>query len=371
MATDDGKAQQAVPPPVPYPAFAGSGYPAPPGYAPASAAPFPEEPAFPAESALRPGVIPLRPLTLTEIFNAAVNYVRANPKATLGLTAIVVIAAQVLSLCLQVVPLAMTGDLAALRGEMASEGAMMASSLSQFVGVIATALSVILLSGMLTVIVGRAVFGANITIGEAWTKVRGRLPALFGLTALELLGAVLVVAVVAVVLVGLSAVNSAAAILLGFPLVIGLIAVFVYLWTMLSFAPVLIVLERMPVIPAIKRSFALVRGAFWRVLGIRVLAALVAYFVAAAVAVPFTVGGQILLFVSESAALTLVGVAAGAVGGAIGEIITAPFGAGVVVLLYTDRRIRAEAFDLVLQSGARSQPGQPADATDHLWLIRH
>ena len=45
------------------------------------------------------------------------------------------------------------------------------------------------------------------------------------------------------------------------------------------------------------------------------------------------------------------------IGGAIGQIITAPFNAGVVVLLYTDRRIRAEAFDLVLQTGAAYGPG--------------
>lgn len=45
------------------------------------------------------------------------------------------------------------------------------------------------------------------------------------------------------------------------------------------------------------------------------------------------------------------------VGGAIGQIITGPFSAGVVVLQYTDRRkIRAEAFDLVLQSGAVHGP---------------
>ena len=40
-------------------------------------------------------------------------------------------------------------------------------------------------------------------------------------------------------------------------------------------------------------------------------------------------------------------------GAVIAQIITAPFVAGVIVLLYTDRRIRAEAFDLVLQTGAR------------------
>ena len=59
-----------------------------------------------------------------------------------------------------------------------------------------------------------------------------------------------------------------------------------------------------------------------------------------------------------------------AVGTAIGQILTAPFSAGVIVLLYTDRRIRAEAFDLVLHTGAAEGPGVPADSTDHLWLIR-
>ncbi|MBV9514299.1 MAG: hypothetical protein JO280_09715, partial [Mycobacteriaceae bacterium] len=59
-----------------------------------------------------------------------------------------------------------------------------------------------------------------------------------------------------------------------------------------------------------------------------------------------------------------------ATGGAIGQIITAPFTAGIVVLLYTDRRIRAEAFDLVLQTGAAAGRDS-AESTDDLWLIRH
>ena len=57
------------------------------------------------------------------------------------------------------------------------------------------------------------------------------------------------------------------------------------------------------------------------------------------------------------------------VGSAIGQIITAPFTAGVIVLLYTDRRMRAEAFDLVLQTGAAGGPYAVA-STDNLWLTR-
>lgn len=57
----------------------------------------------------------------------------------------------------------------------------------------------------------------------------------------------------------------------------------------------------------------------------------------------------------------------------IGQIVTAPFSAGVVVLLYTDRRIRAEAFDLVLQTGLEAGPAggpAPVESTDNPWLTR-
>ncbi|MBV8350205.1 MAG: hypothetical protein JOZ49_22640, partial [Mycolicibacterium sp.] len=144
-----------------------------------------------------------------------------------------------------------------------------------------------------------------------------------------------------------------------------------YLGTVLSFAPVAIVLERLPVFRAITRSFALVRGSFWRVFGIRLLATVVAGIVANAVAIPFTVAGQLLTIGASSTGIVLVAVVLRSVGSAIGQIITAPFSAGVVVLLYTDRRIRAEAFDLVLQTGAAGAPAGPAGSTDQLWLTRH
>jgi hypothetical protein len=107
------------------------------------------------------------------------------------------------------------------------------------------------------------------------------------------------------------------------------------------------------------------------VLGIWILAALAAAVIAGAVGVPFSFGGQLLSGSgSGSDGGALVGLILIAVGGAIGQILTAPFSAGVVVLLYTDRRMRAEAFDLVLHTGAAAGTGVPADSTDHLWLTR-
>jgi hypothetical protein len=311
-----------------------------------------------------PGIIPLRPLSLSDIFNGAAIYIRANPRATLGMTAIVVVITQLISLAVSVGPLAAASR---LRSSPADEltgddvGAWVASAgLSGLVGW----LGGILLTGMLTVVVGRAVFGGTIGAGEAWARMRGRLPALLGLVALEALGLVLLAGGVGVIIgATVAAGNTPAAVLLGFPLSLTAVAVVVYLYVALSFAPVLIVSERLPVFDAMTRSFALVHNSFWRILSIRMLTWLVVTFIAGAIAVPFEFLGNLV------GGSVLVAAAVGAVGTIIGRIITTPFDAGVVVLLYTDRRIRSEAFDLVLQSGAAGGPG-PTASTDHLWLTR-
>ena len=311
-------------------------------------------------------------MSLSDIFNGAVAYIRANPKATLGLTTVVVVAAQLLALILSVGPLAVTGELQpTLSGEEVSTGALLGSSASGLAGAVATGLSSILLSGMLTVVIGRAVFGATITISEAWQRLRPRLWALIGFTVLEVIGAAVLVTVVVLIIAGVAvAANGVAAAVIGVPLALALIVGLIYLGTMLSFAPSIIVLERLEIIPAITRSFKLVRNDFWRVLGIRLLGGIVAAVIAGAVTVPFSFGGQILLVSASSTLAALIALVLLSIGSAIGQIITAPFSAGVVVLLYTDRRIRAEAFDLVLQTGAAFGPGAPADSTDHLWLTQ-
>ncbi|OBA99851.1 hypothetical protein A5662_01370, partial [Mycobacteriaceae bacterium 1482268.1] len=310
-------------------------------------------------------------LSLTDILNGAFSYIRTNPKATLGLTTIVVVIAQLIGLVLQIGPLAAMGELGVLRGEEGSTAAVVGSSASSIASTVTTLLSSIVLSGMLTVIVGRAVFGSTITIGEAWQRVRSRLLPLFGFMMLWLLAVAVPVFVVVFAIIVVASLSGAAAFVIAIPLVLGLIALLIYLWTVLTFAPPLIVLERLGVFPATKRSIRLIKGDFWRVLGIRLLATLVAGIVAAAVSIPFSLVGQIMLVGSESTATIPIALVLVAIGGAVGQIITAPFTAGAVVLIYTDRRIRAEAFDLVLQTGAAmAAPGAAPDSTDHLWLTR-
>jgi hypothetical protein len=313
-----------------------------------------------------PGIIPLRPLSLSDIFNGAALYIRANPRATLGLTAIVVVTTQIISLAASVGPLAAAGRLRTAPPDELNGGDvgvwMLSGGLAGFVGWLAG----ILLTGMLTVVVGRAVFGGNIGAREAWARIRGRLAALFGLVALEAAGLILLCGGVGVIIgVTVAAGNGAAAVLLGFPLVLTSIAGVIYLYVALTFAPVLIVLERMQVIDAMTRSFALVRNSFWRILGIRMLTWLVVTLIAGAIAVPFDFLGHLV----GGSGPVLAAATVGAVGAVIGRIITAPFSAGVVVLLYTDRRIRGEAFDLVLQTGVARGPEATA-SSDYLWLTR-
>jgi hypothetical protein len=361
----------------PPPRYAPPGYP-PPGYPPprypGPPPGYPPRPGYvsqPGYGGARPqlrqqaaGIIPLRPLNLSDIFNGAAIYIRANPRATLGLTAIVVVITQIITLIAAAGPLAAASRLRTAPPDELSSGDVVAWIMSATLSGLVGWLAGTLLTGMLTVIVGRAVFGSTITAGETWAKIRGRLPALIGLVALESAGLILLCGLAGLIVGALGmAGNPAAAVLIGFPLVLVVLATVFYCYTMLSFAPVLTVLERLPVIDAITRSFALVRNSFWRVFGIRSLTYLVAFLIASAVAAPFGFLGHLLV------GPTLAGVTVAAVGSAIGRIITAPFTAGVDVLLYTDRRIRAEAFDLVLQTGAAANPWAAA-STDYLWLTR-
>jgi hypothetical protein len=347
------------PPPPPLP-----GYPQYPGYYPMPVGPPP---------ALKPGIIPLRPLGLSDIFNAAFSYIRVNPRATLGLTTIVVVIAQIIGLAFTaVLPLILHGQTNFTQYDDPSTGAIVDIIPSTMASGLTSGLANILLSGMLTVVVGRAVFGGTITIGEAWRRVRGRLLPLLGLTVLEAVGIMLLLAGCVVVVAVTVAITPVLGVLVGLAVAAAGIAVLVYLWTMLTFAPVLIVLERLPIFSAIRRSFALVHRSFWRVFGIRALGTLVASMVAGAVSVPFTIAGEVLgLSGTDSVGMSLFAAVLLAVGAGIGQIITAPFTAGIVVLLYTDRRIRAEAFDLVLQTGVATTAGDAAGSTDDLWLIKH
>lgn len=300
----------------------------------------------PTPLAPRPGVIPLRPLGLGEILDGAVSIVRRYPRPTLGLSAVVATVTTLLNVALVLLLLeslteATTSD---DLGDAQLGGALVLGITSAVIG----GLAAIVLTGIITAVVGKAVLGDPISSREAWTAVR---PLLWRLVGLSLLTGLLVIAplvVAGLVAAGLFAAGGAGTLLLGVPLVIvGLVGV-VYLYVRLALAPAALVLERSGVRPSLRRSGVLVARSFWRVLGILLLALLITGFVTSLMQVPFIVLGS---FVGETASQVLAQVGAG-----LATALIAPFSAGVTALLYIDRRIRAEGLDVSLAAAA-AHPG--------------
>lgn len=128
-----------------------------------------------------------------------------------------------------------------------------------------------------------------------------------------------------------------------------------------SLASPALMLEKQSIVKSMSRSTKLVRGSWWRVLGIQLLAGIIANIVAAIIVVPFTflaaalsgegVGG----FVNGTGDLGWTFLIISGIGSVIGSMITFPITAGVTVLLYIDQRIRREALDLELARAAGVQ----------------
>src|SRR5690349_2307918 len=227
-------------------------------------------------TAHRPGIVPLRPLFLGDILDGAVKAVRHNPQAMVGLSllvnAIFLVPSALLSLLLErrLADGVDTGsDLAGLTS--------LPSTLSVAVfGQLAT----LILTGLLVHAVGEAVLGRRPSIGEVWRAARGRLLTLVGVNLLvglvTLAGAALLLTPGLVLLVQHHlAAGAVLLVLAGLVVLVG--AAWVTVRTALAGPAV--VLERQSVTGGLRRSFALTRHAFWRTLGILLLAAVIAWFV--------------------------------------------------------------------------------------------
>ncbi|MFJ6792298.1 DUF7544 domain-containing protein [Streptomyces angustmyceticus] len=330
----------------------------------------------PAPQAAKPGVIPLRPLAVGEILDGAVATMRAHWRTVLGISLIVAIVAQTAITAVTGIwfqgsgrePSLSSDNVPPLRQTLQDMGnSLAASGITSAIGLLAT----IVVTGLLTMVVSRAVLGRSVTAGEAWRDARPQLPRLLGLLVL------LPLIVMAIVTVGmapgliLTATGTGdleAGLLL--TLLGGLAACVVSVWlgVRYSLASPALMLEKQGVIPAMRRSAKLVRGSWWRVLGVQLLAFLLVGIVEFIIQIPativaFLVGGESLMDWANGTSNTtgwsfLIVLGIGAV---ISSTITFPITAGVTALLYVDQRIRREALDLELARAA-GLPGYGSDA---------
>ncbi|MFD0169339.1 hypothetical protein ACFVJH_35215 [Streptomyces decoyicus] len=328
----------------------------------------------PVPQAAKPGVIPLRPLAVGEILDGAVATMRAHWRTVLGISLIVAVLAQTAITAVTGIwfrgagrdPSLANDNVPPLRETLHQMGnSLAASGITSAIGLLAT----IVVTGLLTMVVSRAVLGRSVTAGEAWRDARPQLPRLLGLLVLLPL---LITAIVAVGMAPGLLLITTGTLEVGLLLTLlgGLAASVVSLWlgVRYSLASPALMLEKQGVIAAMRRSAKLVRGTWWRVLGVQLLAFLLTGIVEFIIQIPatviaFLIGGENLMDWANGTGNTagwsfLIVLGIGAV---ISSTITFPISAGVTALLYVDQRIRREALDLELARAA-GLPGYGADA---------
>lgn len=292
----------------------------------------------------RPGVIPLRPLGVGELLDGAVTTVRRHWRTTLSLALGIAVIEQAGRVGVQLLIDGKTGD---------------NTQMAQFAATVPLALLLnALATALLTIVVSRAVLGRPVTAGDAWREARPRLAQLLGVTVLTTLlsGGVLVLGFLPVSLykgsVGVSALF----------LLFALASVPVFLWLLIrySLAAPALMLEKQGVTAALSRSARLVRGSWWRILGINLLAWVMSLIFTMIIAIPFTIAGLAFGYLDLDRQVAFDGTVGQttavlvltAVSGIISSTLTIPFMGTLGVLVYVDQRIRREALDIELARAA-------------------
>ncbi|MET0990359.1 MAG: hypothetical protein ABWY54_06915, partial [Glaciihabitans sp.] len=247
------------------------------------------------------------------------------------------------------------------------------------VGLIGTAI----LQGIISLEVSRGTVGEKLTAKQLWQRAKGRIGVLIGWSLLIAL-AITVVAGIAIALVATLIITAGDAglvlgILLGLASVAGGIVLFAWIGTRVSLVPSALMIERLKLGAAVRRSWSLTVGYFWRTLGIQLLVAVIVSVAAQIVLLPVSFGILIVgaltnpngdLEALDSLLLTTVIITTvlSALIGAVTAIISSASSA----LIYIDLRIRKEGLDLALirfvearQSGNQSLPDpyRPAGAS--------
>ena len=348
----------AAPPPPAFPGQAGPGYgaaPAPPGHG----APPPPNAGYPSMAGMefRPGIIALRPLTLGDLYGAVTKAIRGNVAATIGLAVVTSL------ICL--VPTTALGAWVASQEtlDLTGNDFGLYGIAGTYLPGLGSIISTIALTGFLSYVIGQAVLGRKVGIGETWDGTKHRLLAIAGAVLVTFLGSLLIIAVLFgppiawIVSVGRA---EPGPILLA--VLAGLVAVVLYLflWTRLAFVTAVIVLEGRGVWSAFARSWQLTSGTpFWRIFGIRLLTSFIVGVAAQIITFPLTlIGFAVVVAAGQEQDLFMWQAVLAGLATLISGAITTPFSAGVDALMTIDQRIRREGLDVQLIHAA--QQGGPA-----------
>lgn len=300
----------------------------------------------------RPGIIPLRPLTLGDIYGGVGKAVRGNPGATIGLAFLVTLAAVLPLSLLSAFLVAQADDFATGNLGEGPDAAATLESLASILPALASAPVSFLLVSFVAHVVGHGVVGRKVGAADTFATVIRRTPSLLMVVGVNLLVGLVALALLAAGPVALFQWDRTAAIWMG------VLAALVYLVLMLvlsvkwGFALSVVVLEQAKGVAALRRSWQLTRRAFWRILGISLLTSLIVGFAAQVLTFPISVVGMALTFPAleggDPTDVAMTQTVVNAVAALVTAAVTTPFTAGVSALLYIDQRIRREGLDVAL-----------------------
>jgi hypothetical protein len=307
----------------------------------------------------KPGAVPLRPLGLGDLYDAAFKIIRYNPGATVGSAVLVTAVAMA-------IPVAVTAGLATTVDLTSSLSDPAGPSSDQLVGLVGTmgslmlglvlqSIGLVLVTGMIAHVTMAATLGHRLTLGQAWAATRGQRWRLIGLTFL--LGVLVTLAIgvyVGLWFVAASTVDGWGLFWFGLitvPVFLGLLIVF---WVRVYYLAVpSLMLEDLRIWQALGRAVALTRKAFWRTFGIGLLTALLTQVAGALLSTPISLGTMALTVLGgvdpESPLLLVLSQATSSV---VTAAFVAPFVTAVTCLQYIDLRIRKEGYDVELMTRA-------------------
>ncbi len=344
-------------PPAPTPPPSGWGQQPPAGYGSwGPAAPPPPGVAW-RPQALQPGIIPLRPLGMGEIYDGAFRAVRANPRVMFGLAALVVTLAVTLQSVIQwYVKGIAASQMADLSADVDPSGQLgfadqMGSAFGLVIAAPVTSIATTILTGLLIVSVSRSVLGQVATVGEVLRS--WRVWFVVGFTFLSGLAIVLVAGVLggAVVLLAVND-QTGPAVLVGLLGLVAFVVAAVWFSTRTLLVPPALMLEGKRFWPTIARAWRLTRGSFWRLFGIYLLTTILAGIIAQIIVFPATLIAQLVLrdpTATSFGSVVIVGIAT-----VIASTLSTTFVSAVVALLYIDVRMRREGLDVELARAAET-----------------
>lgn len=325
----------------------------------------------------KPGIIPLRPLSIGDIYQGAFAAIKTNARTMFGFTAALLGVVLVISIGINyaIINLVLPNYLSP-SSPYAAVFTSLSGSFSQLGGSLLQVLATVLLSGLIVVAVSRSVLGRVASSKEVWERTKSKFLPLIGLNIItSIISGLMMIIGIVVFFVLLASVASTAKTDreflqdLGVSLV-GLLILMVisalvssYLSIKFSVASPAMVLENLGVFAAIGRSWSLTRGNFWRLFGINILTAIITSMVAGIFVGIADALGAIFIVVGSSSPEDVIASLNTTyilimVMSTIAQLLILPFTSSVNALLYIDLRMRKEGLDVELRNAVAEQQAQ-------------